>query len=222
MAKYEKRSHARELRRKGWSLRAIEKELNVARSSVSRWTKDIVLTFEQEVDLKNNQVVKALSKGTKANADKHLKIRIRSQEQGRKHTKNNNLLHAMGCMLYWAEGSKDRNRVEFVNSDSNMILLFVNFLRKELEIVARDIILRVTCHTTDPQNIIAIEKYWLELLELPSSSLRKTQIKKGSSSRKNRLPYGICSIRVESTESVQHIFGAIQEYGQFENNEWLY
>jgi hypothetical protein len=34
-----------------------------------------------------------------------------------------------GCMLYWAEGAKERNTVKFVNSDVAMVRLFVNFMK---------------------------------------------------------------------------------------------
>jgi hypothetical protein len=37
----------------------------------------------------------------------------------------------------------------------------------------------------------------------------------------NRLPYGTCRLMVHSTQVVQHIYGAIQEYGGFDRPEWL-
>jgi hypothetical protein len=67
-----------------------------------------------------------------------------------------------------------------------------------------------------------IEQYWLQLLQLPESALSKTQIKKGSNTRKNILENGICSIRVYSTQLTHHIFGAIQEYAGFDNPDWLF
>lgn len=36
-------------------------------------------------------------------------------------------LHLAGCMLYWAEGAKSRNTIEFANSDPNMVRLFCRF-----------------------------------------------------------------------------------------------
>jgi hypothetical protein len=39
--------------------------------------------------------------------------------------------------------------------------------------------------------------------------------------RQGRLPYGTVRVCVHSTEIVQQIFGAIQEYGGFERPEWL-
>jgi hypothetical protein len=40
--------------------------------------------------------------------------------------------------------------------------------------------------------------------------------------RRNKLPYGVCSIRVRrSTRILQHIYGAIQEYAGFDEPRWL-
>jgi hypothetical protein len=39
--------------------------------------------------------------------------------------------------------------------------------------------------------------------------------------RRNRLPYGTCRLKVCDTRIVQSIFGAIQEYGGFEREEWV-
>ena len=39
--------------------------------------------------------------------------------------------------------------------------------------------------------------------------------------RQNRLPYGTCRVSVCRTRIVQHIYGAIQEYGGFDRPEWL-
>ena len=39
--------------------------------------------------------------------------------------------------------------------------------------------------------------------------------------RRNMLPYGTCWLTVCSTAIVQHLYGAIQEYGGFDRPEWL-
>ena len=70
-----------------------------------------------------------------------------------------------------------------------------------------------------------IERYWLELLDLPAACVRKhtlNHMPTSSSGRaKNKLPYGVCTLRVHNTRMAQHIFGAIQEYGGFEEPAWL-
>jgi len=38
----------------------------------------------------------------------------------------------------------------------------------------------------------------------------------------NRLPYGVCTVGgISQTRIVQHIYGAIQEYGGFDEPRWL-
>jgi hypothetical protein len=71
-----------------------------------------------------------------------------------------------------------------------------------------------------------IEDRWLRALELPRTSLRKHSLNhyptSSSGQQRNKLPYGVCTIRVRrSTALVQHIYGAIQEYGGFEEPRWL-
>jgi hypothetical protein len=37
----------------------------------------------------------------------------------------------------------------------------------------------------------------------------------------NRLPYGVCALRLNDTRIIQHIYGAIQEYAGFDEPRWL-
>jgi len=41
-------------------------------------------------------------------------------------------------MLYWAEGSKQRNRLTFANSDVEMVRFFSRFLRECLGVAPTD------------------------------------------------------------------------------------
>ena len=82
--------------------------------------------------------------------------------------------------------------------------------------------LRIHCHTQDVIEQRRIEIYWLHLLSLNDTSLRKTLFKQGSDKSKKVLQNGLCTIRVHRVEYVQHIYGAIQEYAGFENPSWLF
>lgn len=220
-AKPEDRERARELRRLGWSYKKIVEELGVSKSSVSLWVRDIELTPEQ---IENNKVIVRVfgdaNKGAQHNRCVALEQRRAYQQAGREKAKEMSKLHIIGCMLYWAEGTKQRNTLEFVNADPHMMSVFVRFLREELSVADADFKLRVHVHNAD--RVVETENYWLELLRLPREVLIKTYVKKGSKTRQNRLENGVCGVRVESTEIVHHIFGAIQEYGDFENEEWLF
>ena len=128
-------------------------------------------------------------------------------------------------MLYWAEGSKDRNTAAFANSDPNMMRLFRRFLTESLGVPPEDMRLRLNVYLGNGRSLRQIERYWLGLLELPRSVLRRHTLNhqptSSSGQKKNRLPYGVCNLTVNNTRIVQHIYGAIQEYAGFEEPRWL-
>jgi hypothetical protein len=223
MTERDKREIARELRQKGLSYRQIVKELKVSISTASLWCRDIELTDEQERALyEGKKMWGDDNKGAQHNRETALQERIVYQQAGREAARKERFLHIIGCMLYWAEGGKyNRGRVDFANSDPAMLGLFVRFLREELHVADSAIKIKVHCHTTDETKIRNMEQYWLDLFQLPLSSLKKTQSKEGSPNRVNRLTNGVCSIVVDSTEILMHILGAIQEYGGFTREEWL-
>lgn len=99
----------------------------------------------------------------------------------------------------------------------------MRFLRVAMNIPDEAIALYIHCHTNDKSEQQRIERYWVELLELNETCLRKTQVKKGSDTRRNILANGVCGISVaRSTALAQHIYGAIQEYAGFDNPAWLF
>jgi hypothetical protein len=222
--KREVRAQARSLRMQGMSVRDITKTLNVSKSSVSSWVRDIELTNDQIETLKLNQRrYEQQNKGAQSNQIMHRARRIEYQLEGRMKAREGRSLHLAGCLLYWAEGAKDKNAVYFVNSDANMVRLFVRFLREEMLVADVDFSLYIHCHYPEADELRRVEIYWLTVLGLEASCLRKTQIKKGSNTRKNILVNGVCGIRVnKSTRLIQHIYGAIQEYAGFDNPAWLF
>ncbi len=129
-------------------------------------------------------------------------------------------------MLYWAEGSKERNTLKLVNSDVNLIRFYRRFLVQCFGIQPEEFTLSLHLYTGNGLSLRQVEDYWLDALELPRSSLRGHQINErptsSKSRRPNKLPYGVCTLRVKkSTWLVQHIYGAIQEYGDFKEPVWL-
>ncbi len=222
--KRETRLKARELRQQGHSIGDIAFMLGIAKSTVSLWVRDIELTELQVEHLKEKiRTYGAQNKGASTNRKNAKAQRIVFQDQGRIKARENSPLHLAGCMLYWAEGAKDRNTFYFVNSDANMLQLCMRFLREEMAICEADITIRIHCHFNDPFEMRRVEQYWLETLQLPVTAIRKTLFKQGSEKSKHVLANGVCAIRIlKSTHLVQHVFGAIQEYGGFENPDWLF
>lgn len=102
---------ARQMRLEGLAIKEIEKALGVSRSSVSLWVRNIQLNDEQKAQFKTRQrYFDSKKPGASTNSERFRNLRRLFQEEGRKRAKENNLLHLAGCMLYWAEGAKTKNK----------------------------------------------------------------------------------------------------------------
>ncbi|MCU0480811.1 MAG: hypothetical protein MUE54_06310 [Anaerolineae bacterium] len=220
--KHIERQQARELRAQGISIIEIAKQLHVSKGSVSTWVRDIELTPEQAHRLVKNQGATTRQYIPAMNRDKAYLNRQVWQNEGRIKAREGDILHMTGCMLYWAEGTKRRNSIIFVNSDSDMMRLFVQFLREALHVPDELMKLQIHCHTHDELEKSRIATYWLNLLRLTDKNLNNIHTKVSSQIAKNILQNGVCALTVNSTELTMHIYGAIQEYGGFERPEWLF
>jgi hypothetical protein len=210
-------------------LKRIAAALGVSVSSAFLWTKDIELTAQQRAHNlrgpKGPLNKQALQRRAATWSERCRSKRSEFQAEGRLRARRREPLHLAGCMLYWAEGSKARNSVKFSNSDPGMLRLFRRFLTDALLVSRADIRLSLNVYTGNGLSIDEIEQHWLSLLALPGTCLRKHTLNhwptSSSGRASNKLPYGVCTLRVESTRVVQHIFGAIQEYAGFAEPRWL-
>jgi transcriptional regulator with XRE-family HTH domain len=216
------RLKARRLRQEGGlSMKDIARVVGVSLSSVSLWVRDIELENVQQASLR----CRAARRRGEAAASRARALRCDAQVKGREQARQGDPLHLAGCMLYWAEGSRDRNAAIFTNSDPEMVRLFVCFLRDCFGVP--DDKLRITCNLfadhVDRQR--AIEAFWLDVTALPrtrlSTSIVNVYSKHSKKKRRNKLPHGTCRVVVCDTQVVQSIYGAIQEYGGFDRPEWL-
>jgi transposase-like protein len=220
--KPEERARARELRRRrGMPVKEIAAQVGVSVSTVSIWTRDIELTPKQRAKNERRACRRRAATWRRVNRER----RRAHQEHGRARARDGDRLHQAGCMLYWAEGAKERNVVCFANSDVHMVRFFCRFLLECFRLEPSDIRLRLNVYTNNGIRIPEIERYWLDELDLPSSCLGKHILNhmptSSSGRKKNKLPYGVCRVAVCRTDVVQHIYGAIQEYGGFEEPRWL-
>jgi hypothetical protein len=209
------------------SVKEIARVVGVAPSSVSVWVRDIPLTPDQLESLRQrNPAYNRQLRGATRNAERGRERRRGYQEEGRVLARQGDPLHAAGAMLYWAEGDKStRNAARISNSDPEVLKLFVRFLRECYGV--RDDRIRATCnlfadHVSRQREI---ERFWLGTLQLPERCLCQSTVnvysKYSQKKRRGKLPYGTTRVTVHSTQVVQSIYGAIQEYGGFDRPEWL-
>lgn len=223
----EDQKKAKEYRSQGKSIKEISFLLKKPQSSISNWVRNVELTTDQEAHLKSKNPIWTKEHRLKASKNCVETWRERRkvfQNQGRLLAKEMNTDFIAGIMLYWAEGSKNRNVLKFSNTDVHMMKFFVKFIFNFFEIKQEDINLKINCHLNNGITLDQIENFWLTELNLSKSTLYKTFIERKrvvSGIRKNRHLYGVCCISINKTEIVQKIFGAIQEYIGFKNTNWL-
>jgi transcriptional regulator with XRE-family HTH domain len=117
------RKRARQLREDGgYSIKQIAGILGVSRSSVSVWVRDIALTSEQHEALRQrNPIYNAQLAGRGTTSARRRAERSEYQKHGRALARRGDATHAAGCMLFWAEGTRNQNSVRFSNSDPEMV-----------------------------------------------------------------------------------------------------
>jgi hypothetical protein len=207
------------------SMKVIARRLQVSVSSVSLWTRDIELTDEQVAALAaHNHRFGGQTRGHYERSQNARVKRLIAQMHGRALARRGDPLHEAGCMLYWAEGSKRRNTVVFVNSDPHMLRLFIRFLEECFDVPRDRFAFSINCYVNNGLDIESIEAWWLDELQLPRTVLRKHVVNNPSVSskqQKRNLPYGTARLVLHSTFVLQSIYGAIQEYGGFDEPAWL-
>jgi len=159
-------------RDEGRSIREIAEIVEVSKSSVSLWVRDIELTADQHAALfARNPAYNGQRVGAEAKIAKYRAIREEYQQRGRALALQGDPFFAAGCMLYWAEGRKSRTTAQMTNSDPppEVLRFFVAFLRRYFGVV--DDQFAVTC------NLFAdhlarqreIEQFWLDTLWAPAA-----------------------------------------------------
>jgi hypothetical protein len=221
MAKENLRNIAIDLRKRGLTYAEILKQIPVAKSTLSLWLKSVGLSKEQ-----NQRITeKKLASARRGGQAKHLqrlalveKINKESASEIGSITKRE--LWLMGIMLYWAEGSKEKDYApgspaDFSNSDPRMIRLFLIWLRDAIGLGDEDIFIELYVHETRKDDIPKMIKIWSRHIGFPKSKFRHIYLKKGKTktNRKNvgDLYLGILRVRVRASSKLnRRISGWVQ------------
>lgn len=202
-------------------MKVIAQRLGVSPGTVHLWTRDIEVAPQHAL----RNMHQSRSAAVEAWAEKNRARRRGYQREGRRRAREGDRLHLAGCMLYWAEGSKSKNSAKIANSDVHLVRFFRKFLSECFDVPADRFTLRLNVYLGNGLTIDAVERYWLDALDLPRTVLRKHAVNhfptSSSGRKRNHLPFGVCTLGVNDTRVVQHIFGAIQEYGGFDQPKWL-
>lgn len=106
-----------------------------------------------------------------------------------------------GIILWWAEGTKSRRDrrwknartypIEVTNTDSEIIKIFLDFIRSDIKFDESRIHLQIQIHQGDNQ--AELEKYWSKLTKIPMDRFNKTIVRPvGNKVGKSK---GTCKVR---------------------------
>lgn len=124
-------------------------------------------------------------------------------------------LKIAGTMLYWAEGAKGNCTVDLANSNPEMIIIFLKFLRKICGVNEKRLRCFLYCYSD--QDIDAIKKYWSKTTRISLTQFTKPYIRKDFLPEKSgKMKYGLAHIRYNDKKLLLQIQKWINEYkGRF-------
>ena len=223
MAKQKEREIAKSLRQKGTSISDIAIKLNVSKSTVSTWCKDIVLT-EEAIEIiartSKSKSTTSLLRYTETLRAKRQNNTIASYEVGKKKVGKlaKRDIYCLGIGLYWGEGYKRGSQeFGFTNSDPLMIKFYIIWLQTVFKLNRNDLIARVSINSLHQSRSEEVEKYWSRTIGIARSEFTKTSFLKSQSKKiygNIEDHYGTLRIKVRrGTTMRREILGAIAAIG---------
>ncbi len=207
--KYNLKEKAIALRKEGLSYSEILAKVPVAKSTLSDWLHSVGLSKHQKQRLTEKKLASA-KRGGEIKHQQRLDrtkaiIEAAKSEIGQLTHRE---LWLTGIMLYWAEGSKEKNYhpgsgLQFTNMDPTMICFFIRWLNEIFHINKTDLIFEIYIHDTHRHRIKNIINFWSEKIGIAPKYFSRTYFKKAQikTNRKNvgETYFGVLKIRVRSS-----------------------
>ncbi len=195
------------LRKSGHSLKEIANKLDVAKSSVSMWVREVELSSAAEkrllTKIKLGQFIAAKNKlaKTKAIEDKYFDEALNSINTLNIGGYYSKLLCAL---IYWCEGSKsNKNGINFVNSDYKLVKTFLRLLRESFELDERKF--RPCIHLHSYHNVQEQLDFWSNITDINKRQFIKPYMKINSGKRIHDNYQGCIAIRYHSNDLARRL-----------------
>lgn len=200
---FEFKERAISLRKQGLSIREIETLLGIPRSNLSAWLKNVKLTDDQNLRLKQNAdmaLVKARVKASEWHrTQKELRIQKAKNDADaifKQIEIDDNIVELALAMLYLGEGAKSGSTA-IGNSDPLILRFFLAVLLRKYKLDPAKI--RCDLHIRADQNPDEIRQYWSKQLNLPLENFRYVVADKRTSGKASYPHYkGVCIINCGS------------------------
>jgi len=199
---FELKNKAISLRRKGFPIGKIERELGVPRSTLSGWLKNIKLSEEQKEKILKDwkqSLVEARKKAVIWHNEQKFR-RLEDAENAAKDILNkinfdNNIFFELAlAFLYLGEGSKKNSETALGSSDYKILKFFLTGLKMIYKIDISK--MRGELHLRADQDPEITKKYWAKVLGLPIENFTQVHIDPRTKGRPTYPHYkGVCNLR---------------------------
>ena len=208
MLKIKEKSRAIVLRKTGMSYSQIKNKLKVSKSTLSAWLRGMPLSEKRIKELQ---------------ADSPMRIeRYRNTMRRKRETRWGGVFNQIskdigklserefflaGLFLYWAEGGKtERFSLTFSNTDPDMMVFFVKWMKKCLKVKEKD--MHVKIHLYKDMNINDFQNFWAKKLKVSRKTFEKPYIKDSklvNLSYRNGFGKGTCNVRIHNRDKTEYI-----------------
>ena len=212
------RNTARILRKKGMSMNEIIEKTGYSKSSVSDWTRDIILTKKQKERLSlKGRSMESVERRRKSRLFNESKKRQIFTDEAKKDFSDLSQrdLKIIGSMIYWGEGGKTkRNMARISNSDPVIVKVIMRYFREICGVPNSKF--RASVHTFTHANIEKTINHWVKVSGIPREHFYKPYIKPSSASlgKRKTLPFGTLDIYVCDTKVFLTIMGWIEKISE--------
>lgn len=194
LSRWEKSELGKDLRHLGLSYGEIMELVPVKKSTLATWCREVRLTTDQIEAIRQRRAQEpGIPRDTNWRRREEIE-QLRSIARELALELADDPFWIAGLVLYWAEGTKGRNRVSMANADPRALRLFIRWLRTYVDPGAT---FTIHLHLHEGNDEGAAKRYWRCETGLDHANFYKTFIKpRGTGHRKNHLPHGICTVRM--------------------------
>ena len=200
------------LRKQGKTYSEILDAVHVAKSTLGIWLKEAKLSKAENHKF---TLAKKLSSLRGGQVKKEQRIEkqsgILSKAKSEISSISNHELFLIGVVLYWAEGSKEKEHkpgsvFEFSNMDPRMIQVLLSWLFRVCKINKNMVIFNIFLHETHKDRVGEVRKYWSRITDYPVESFKAVYWKKNKlkTNRRNIKEgyHGLLKIKVKRSSGL--------------------
>ena len=202
----EEKKRAVQLRKQGQTYGEIAKMVNVSKSTLSLWLREVEVPAEFISRIRKKKL-EAVKHGWEARRKERIDRTQRITTSARSEVKRLMCepLWLVGVTLYWAEGHKEKvwrtgTLVTFTNMDEDTVILFMDWCRKFLQVSDDDFVPTLYIHDSRKIHANEMRRWWARKLAISPDNIAvyyKKSVKKHVRHNDNDGYHGVLRVRIK-------------------------